>query len=412
MSLLSEEFRKIVMKDKDLRMSVEAKCDIGYSSGYLAFDFLNGYMIHVNNNEKNIHQKYYCIGFMDGSFNSIIGKTGCGKSTFALQTAANIVRPFQTSCIFEDSIEGGMNWTRREVLSGFNEDELKQRFIVRNTGVNAENFYKRIKMIHDIKIRDKDKYMYDTGNLDNFGNPLWAFEPTVYILDSVAMLYPENMAEEDELQGSMAVSGSVKVVSQMVSAIIPMLKAANIIVFAINHIKDDIQTGPFVKKPDVQYLKVGERLPKGKAVTYLSNNIIRLDTGVKLKPEEKFHISGSIVDVSTVKSRSSAANKSVSLVFNQYTGFDPILSMFIYLQNNGRVNGAGVGLYLDEYKDYKFSMGNLLQKMENPEFAEIFNKVAFDQLSKSMVDPYENSKKEFTRQSTNNILNMMKPINY
>ena len=44
--------------------------------------------------------------------------------------------------------------------------------------------------------------------------------------------------------------------------------------------------------------------------------------------------------------------------------------------------------------------------------AEIFNKVAFDQLSKSMVDPYDSSKKEFTRQSTNSILNMMKPINY
>ena len=407
---MSDEFRKIVAKDKDLRMSVEAKPDIGYSTGFPTYDAITSYPVYINNDEKGIHQKYICSGITDGTLNGVIGKTGSGKSSFALQVGANIIRPFRTSCLFEDSIEGGVTQSRREILTGFYGDEYIERIIIRNQGITAENFYKRIKTIHDLKLNNKDKYLYDTGLLDYYAKPVYAFEPTVYILDSVALLYPDDMLDDDELKGasSMSVSKSVAVVSQLVSAIIPMLKAANIIVFAINHIKDDINIGPFVKAPDVKYLKVGERLPKGKAVTYLSSNIIRIDSGTKLKANETFHIDGSICTISNVKTRASAANRSVPLIFNQYTGFDPILSMFQMLKANGRVNGSGVGLYFDDYKDYKFSMGNLIEKLEDPNFYEVFNKVSSDELRKNIIDPKEYQHVNVNNKFTTDILNSIK----
>ena len=399
MGLLSEEFRAAVAKDKDLRMSVEAKMDIGYPTGFPSYDAITTYPVYVNNDAMGIHEKYYCSGIIDGTLNGIIGKTMSGKSTFALQVASNIIRPFKTSCCFEDSIEGGVTQSRREILTGFSDLELNERFIVRNQGISAENFYKRIKTIHDIKIHNKDKYLYDTGFINHMGEPVIIFEPTVYILDSVALLYPDDMLEDEELKGgsSMAVSKSVAVVSQLVSAIIPMLKAANIIVLAINHIKDDMNIGPFVKAPDVKYLKVGERLPKGKAVTYLSSSIIRIDSGTKLKANETFHIDGSICTISNVKSRASAGNRSVPIILNQYTGFDPILSMFQLLKQNGRVNGSGVGLYFDDYKDYKFSMGNLIDKLNDPAFYEVFSKVAKDEIQRNIIDP-----KDYQHTSVNN----------
>ena len=40
------------------------------------------------------------------------------------------------------------------------------------TGINAENFYKRIKMIHDIKLENREKYEYDTGLFDSNGNSI------------------------------------------------------------------------------------------------------------------------------------------------------------------------------------------------------------------------------------------------
>jgi RecA/RadA recombinase len=384
MSLLAENFRRMVEKDKDPNMKIEAKCGVGYSTGFLNFDFMNGSVVHVKNAEHNIDYNYYSIGIADGSLITFIGRSGCGKSTMITQMAANIVRQYKTSTIFEDSIEGGMTWPRRETLSGFHDEELHGRYIVRDTGINAENFYKRIKMIYDMKMQDPDSYSYDTGLLDNFGNKLIALEPTIYILDSLALIMPEKIAEEAELSGSMSTTSGAKVVTQIFRTIIPMLKSANIIVMVVNHILEDVNINPMQhKKAQIGYLKQGERLPKGNTVIYLSNNIVRLDDVTKLKENEKYHIAGTLVEASFIKSRSNRPNQTTTFVYDYDIGFDPILSLYVFLNEAGRVNGAGIGMYLDDYKDFKFSMGNIKSKLSSsPEFYNIFKKVALDELCK------------------------------
>ena len=394
MSLLAEQFRAAVAKDKDYRMRDEAQADVGYPTGFLNFDFMNGCVVHVKNEQEALDYQYYSIGITDGCFVMFIGRSGCGKTTLICQMAANIIRRFKTSCIFEDSIEGGLTWARREILSDFHENELRDRFIVRNAGVNAENFYKRIKMIHDEKINNPEKYSYDTGLKDAFGNPIIKFEPTVYILDSIAMIMPEKYADEDELSGNMATTSGARVVAQIFRTIIPMLKTANIMLFVVNHIMQDVQINPMMhSKSQVAYLKQGERLPKGNTVIYLANNIIRLDDATKLKENEAFNIAGSIVEVSLVKSRSNRANQSTKLVFNQMTGFDPILSLFIFMKEHGRVNGAGVGLYIDGHSEFKFSQKNLKEKLnKNPEFQKVFMDACADELTKIPASVSESHK--------------------
>lgn len=384
MSLLVDQFRAMVSKDKDARMRDEAQADVGYPTGFLNFDFINGCVVHVKNEEKKLDYKYFSIGLTDGSFIMIIGRSGCGKTTFLAEIAANIVRPFSTSCIFEDSIEGGLLWSRREVLSGFHERELQERYIVRNAGVTAENFYKRIKMIHDIKLADPDKYKYDTGLLDTFGNKIYKFEPTIYALDSIAMIMPDKNTEEDELSGGMSTTAGAKVIAQIFRTIIPMLKTANIMLFVVNHIMQDVQINPMMhSKSQVAYLNQGERLPKGNTIIYLANNIIRLDDANKLKENETFNISGSIVEAKLVKSRSNRANQSTKLVFNQDIGYDPTLSLFLFLKEKGRINGAGVGMYVDGYTDCKFAQKNLKDKLaSNPEFKAVFMKACSEELTK------------------------------
>lgn len=383
MSLLADQFRDIVSKDKDLRMSAEATCEIGYPTGFLNFDFMNGAIVHSENAKLGINEDYYSIGIADGSMNTIIGRSGCGKTTFCVQTACNIIRPFKTSCVFEDSIETGLTWPRRALLARFPEEELKERYIARNTGVTAENFYKRIKMIHDIKLANKEQYLYDTKRLDTFGNPIMLFEPTVYILDSIAMLMPGNMTDNNELSAGMSITSGAKTVTQLMRAIIPMLKSANIILLVVNHILQDVVIDPRQrKKADVAYLKPGETLPKGKTVIYLSNSIIRLDDATKLKGDEKFKINGSLVDISLVKSRNSRANQTTTLVFNQESGYDPELSLLVFLNQSNRVHGAGIGLFFDDRNDMKFSMGNFKKKLQNPDFYSLFKSIAIDELKK------------------------------
>ena len=63
-----------------------------------------------------------------------------------------------------------------EVIKGFVE-----HIIYRNTAVSAENFYKRIASIYDIKLNNRADFEYDTGKLDSRGNKIYKLIPTVYI---------------------------------------------------------------------------------------------------------------------------------------------------------------------------------------------------------------------------------------
>ena len=314
------------------------------------------------------------------------GLPGCGKTTWCIQTAANIVRPFKTSCIFEDNIEGGLTSTRRATLSKFSPEELQNRFVCRNTGITAENFYERIKMIHDIKIENRTDYEYDTGLYDDMGNRIYKLEPTVYILDSIALLMPEKYTEEDELSGQMAATAAAKANTSIFKRVIPMLKAANIILLVINHINQKVQLNAFsMTKAQVSYLKPDETLPGGNAIVYLSNLMLRFDDKSKLKVEEGLGIDGSLVDVSLVKSRTSKAGKFATLVFNQDYGYDEELSLFILLKNANRINGAGAYLFIGDRSDMKFAQKNFKAKLaESEEFRQVFMQEVISVLKESI----------------------------
>lgn len=409
MSVLVTQFRSKVAKSKDYRMKNEEEFPVGYSTGFLSLDFRNGTVIHVKTEDKDFC--YYSVGVTDGSFIMLIGRSGCGKSTFLIQTTANIIRPFATSCAFIDSIEGGMSIPRREQLTDFYGEELTKRFIVRNTGITIENFYERIKMIYDIKMENRETFEYDTGLYDTLGNRIYKLEPTVYGLDSLALIMSEKYSEEDELSGQMSATATAKSNSAVFRRIIPLLKSANIILFAVNHITENVDINPMQrKKAQVSYLKQSERLPGGNTVIYLANNIIRFDDVTKLKSADAFGIDGSLVDLTLVKSRTNKAGQSCTLVFNQDTGFDTDLSLFILLKQNNRINGAGAYFYIGEHSEIKFSQKSLKEKLaSSPEFKEIFiNEVISVLTSQLTAQSYEYIDHNYDL--SNNIINRINTI--
>ena len=372
-SILAQQFRQAVSKHKDQRMKQESGASVAYSTGFLNFDFMNGTVVHVKNKNRQ-DQKYYSVGIQDGCLVMLIGRSGCGKTTWAVQTAANIVRNYPTACIFHDDIEGGLTEYRKELLTGFHGDELVEKYISRNSGITAENFYERVKMIHDMKLSNIEDYEYDTGLFDSRGQRIFKLEPTVYILDSVALLMPEQYTQEEELSGSMSATAAAKVNSMSFKRIIPMLKSANIILLMINHINKKIEINPMMHtKSQVGYLKQDESLPGGNTIVYLTNLLLRFDDNSKFKQDEAFGISGNLVDVTLVKSRNNRAGKTCTLVFDQNSGFDPELSLFVLLKNEKRIGGAGAYLYINGLADVKFSQKTFKQRLkESPELREAF----------------------------------------
>ena len=407
--MLSTLFREKVSKLKDYRMKTETEFDVGYSTGFLNFDFKNGTVIHVKTEDKDF--KYYSIGITDGSMVMVIGRSGCGKTTFILQAAANIIRPFKTSCIFFDEIEAGATTARKEMLTKFYGEEFKNRVISRNSGITAENFFERVKMIYDLKMENRSDYEYDTGLYDTSGNRIYKLEPTVYMLDSLALLMPATYTEEDELSGQMAATATAKANAAIFKRIIPMLKSANIILFVINHILEEVNINPMQRtKSQVSYLKQGEKLPGGKTPIYLCNTMIRFDDNSKLKESEAFGIDGALVDLGLVKSRTSKAGKSATLVFDQANGYDPELSLFVLLKENNRIGGAGAYLYIGDHSEIKFAQRNFKQKLrENPELQKIFMEEVMDVLKGSLTAEEEQERQsdfDISAMIMNNINNL------
>lgn len=402
MGLLADRFRAQMAKTKDPRME-EANADVLYPTGFLPFDFLNGYRVHVKSDTEDFW--YNAVGIVDGSSVSLAGRSGSGKTTAAIQMAANIVRPFPEATIFFDDIEGGSNATRRELLTHFTPEECQQRIIYRNTAVSAENFYKRIASIYEIKMNNRADFEYDTGKLDSQGNKIYKLIPTVYILDSLAMLTPEKLTEEEELSGQMSTTATAKTNTAVFKRIVPKLKAANIILFTINHINDKIEVNSFTHtKSQVSFLKPGETLPGGKAALYLANNLIRVDDGAKLKETDGLGINGKIVDFEIIKSRTNAAGRSVPMVFDFTNGFDDILSLFMFLKSTGAII-TGATCYLRGHEDMKFRQRDFKNKLFNdPEFAKAFNEVARAELETLLGNPEVEEQKNIT-QPNQNIIN-------
>lgn len=402
MGLLADRFRAQMAKTKDPRME-EANADVLYPTGFLPFDFLNGYRVHVKSETEDFW--YNAVGIVDGSSVSLCGRSGSGKTTAAIQMAANIIRPFPEATIFFDDIEGGSNATRRELLTHFTPEECQQRIIYRNTAVSAENFYKRIASIYEIKMNNRADFEYDTGKLDSQGNKIYKLIPTVYILDSLAMLTPEKLTEEEELSGQMSTTATAKTNTAVFKRIVPKLKAANIILFTINHINDKIEVNAFTHtKSQVSFLKPGETLPGGKAALYLANNLIRVDDGAKLKETDGLGINGKIVDFEIIKSRTNAAGRSVPMVFDFTNGFDDILSLFMFLKSTGAII-TGATCYLRGHEDMKFRQRDFKNKLFNdPEFAKAFNEVARAELETLLGNPEVEEQKNIT-QPNQNIIN-------
>ena len=201
------------------------------------------------------------------------------------------------------------------------------------------------------------------------------------------MLLPEDLANDDELGGSMDASSIAKKNTSLLKKISQDCKEANIILFTINHILDEIQMGFIPKAAQISGLKQGERLPGGKAAIYLANNMFRVDDSLTLKADKDFGIDGSVITLTLIKSRTNATKRSIPLIFNKTEGrFDDLLSLFQLLKSEGVLQGTGV-YYLESAPDIKFKQKNFKEVLENsPELQKAFAEECYKILSTFLSD--------------------------
>ena len=390
-SLFIDEYRAIMEKQG----VKEATNDILYPTGFLNFDFLNGYVANGKTPDGQ-NYSYYNVGMTDGSVNMVISRSGGGKSTLVCQMASNIASLFPESYIIEDNVEGGMNMERRIHLSGYDKETYHNKYIVHNEAITVETYFENIKKHCDEKIKNESKWLYDTGHFDIYGKPIIKYKPTIVILDSLAMISTTKVFEDKELAGNMSGAAGAKGIAGMLRVLVPYCKKANVIMFMINHINSDVQINPYqAKQSSCIYLKPGETLPKGNMPMYASTNLIRIDDK-KLKENEAFGIKGTLNTLTLLKSRTAPPNTTTTLVFDPKSGFDKTLSLYMMLKEDGYINGAGIGCYFGDHTDCKFSQKTFKEKfLESPELRQYFQDACYADLT-SKINRFKFKKKEET----------------
>ncbi len=334
---------------------------ISYKTGFPALDYNMGFNVNVYNDKGDLEKTYPAIGITAGSIVTIIGKTHVGKTTMAMQLASAMIKGYDSSFCIHYDLEGGTNLTRVGIIGRIPIVGMADKWILRQTGSSIEEIKATIGRLYREKTQNPEKYQYDTGKLDEFGKPIITYEPSAIIIDSVPSLTTYiNENTKDGLKSLEEVSSQTDKmrltaeIGRFLQESMQMLKAANITLFLINHIKEKPPMGT-PQQSELRCLKQNETLPAGKALQYYTNTMIRLTSvGSEKYTKEDDGFEGFGVQALFVKNRSNTDGTIVPLVFDKVKGYDSLRSSIQFAKNMGLLNGNRNGYYLGDHKDKKF----------------------------------------------------------
>jgi RecA/RadA recombinase len=345
---------------------IPTQTSIGYNTGFLPYDYKNGYIIQVRNFDDKLIKEYPSTGIVGGTFTTIIGKSGTAKTTFAVQASANIVKRFESGMVMHYDLEQALNYTRLKNVTGYKTAELYEKYILKQEKNFIEDIYDAILKIGKAKEENKKYYTYETGLMNEFNEPITVYVPTFIILDSIPSIASKEISK-DEIEGSTYASRMAKVLSQWYKKLLPVIKTYNINIITINHINAKIDISAFQKsQPQLMYLKMDESVPGGNAPIYFAHQLLKFVSCGKYD-EEKDGFDGFKVRCELLKSRTNKAGQFCNLVYNQDLGFDPVLTQLDVALENDLVLGKSPYRYFVGYKDHKFGMKDFNKSYRNDE---------------------------------------------
>ena len=347
---------------------------ISYSTGFPVLDYYLGYNVNVYNKDGEYVNTYPSLGITAGSYVLFVGKPSTSKTATAVKIAANIVRPFDNGTILHFDLEQAMNYSRIQALTKLPMNQMQDgKYILRQEKMSLEDMKSAIVRIHNEKVQHPELYKYKTGKINEFGEEIELYEPTVVILDSIATI---TMALDDGTTKSLEKMEEVGTqtdrmrltaeIGRFFNEILTILRESNIILIAINQIKTKPQLGFITQPADILGLKVDENLPGGAGPRFLAHILLKfVAVGSEKYDDEDDGFSGFKVRAEIIKSRVSAALKTVNLIYDKNTGVDMVRSTVDYAKDMGLVSGNKNGYYFITDKDEKFTLKNMVEDFRN-----------------------------------------------
>ena len=296
-----------------------------------------------------------------------------------------------------------MNYTRIQALTKFKMSEMDEKYVLKQGNTSIDEIYNSIMEIYFEKTKNPDLYMYNTGKKNEFGKEIKIFQPTVVILDSIAaisMHYNENDKNDiktiSQLEGNTYANRLARDISQFFTKLLPRLRAANIILLAINQVKDKIDIGVVKSSAEFMYMKQNETVPGGWAPKFYAHIFLKfVAEGSSKFTEDDEGFGGFGVTIDILKSRTNQAGRSCHLIDDKVHGIDSIRSTLRFAKDNGLLNGNKNKSWFGDDKENSFSMVNVHQEFkERPELVrKMYDNVIpllANQLSELAEDELEN----------------------
>ena len=191
MGLLKARFNEAIDKGK---LGKKISFIPFYRTGIDIFDYING----VRKADGSVD-----IGIQGGKILMDIGISGTGKAIKIIQLACAIADQFEEADVWHYDYERSTSKERVMALTGWSSDHFDEKYQIFQENISVETLYRACKEIEKIKLENREAIQINTGKKDGNGNPIYILPPTIMIVDSVALLAPEDVEDDDELKGSM-----------------------------------------------------------------------------------------------------------------------------------------------------------------------------------------------------------------
>lgn len=327
---------------------------VNYSTGILPLDYANGFWLTVDNGDGTT-RKVPVTGIIGGTFVSVIGPTGSGKSTFADQLGFSIIKPFEDGMLFH--IDNELTNLKERMVQITGTDPRDDRLRLKKDHIYIEDVMDMFNKICDIKEKSGNMYKYEVEDRTFDGKKFLAYVPTVFVIDSLPSFNSRDNRTDQDLGSNMDAARAAKDVARFYTNCLGRMMKYNITIITINHIVPKVIADPYNQPPKgLMMLKPSEQVNRGFAAQYYSQNYFRIDSmKSNMYKYEDVGFQGYKATIQIAKTKTAFIGSTIDVCFNGDLGFDPIFSLYEYAKSIGIIEGRNPFLYLTGLSDFKFS---------------------------------------------------------
>ena len=247
-------------------------------------------------------------GFALGTFVTLAGLPHAGKSTLAIQIAANVQKLYPDAIVIYFDTENAVTTYRLQEL-GIDTDRL----IFVSKDITIEDIFETI----DDFIAYKER-----NNVVDI--------PYIVIWDSIALTTTKRAAAGEEIQNTDGMIRA-KVLTEYLNRYVGKFNKYNILVLAVNQLREKIQM--MYQGAGVSIKGLGNySIPGGSIVYYASFHMLMMKIDSFLS-EETYGFSGALINCSFAKNKLAKPHEPFKLVLDYDKGFSNFWTYYMYMKD-------------------------------------------------------------------------------